>query len=370
MVDNRPFLSPENEEQIGELVRNHRRVLPVGGSTKPSLSQMDSELALIDMKSISGIVEYEPEEYTVTARAGTPLRDVARELASHGQFFPFDPPFLEVGSTIGGTVASGLSGAGRHRYGGLRDFILGVHIVDGRGERVRGGGKVVKNAAGFDLPKLMVGSLGRLGIMTSVSFKVFPRPEQYATARLHFDSFSEAHQALIKLTPRPFEFAALELEASGDIVFRIGGRPTSLELRLNRIERFLDHPLQRLKSEREPAYWSDYGHFGWIPDTSHLVKVPLTIKRIPELEAFLSESQCDRRYSAGGNIAWIGWNGTESIDELHHVLQTMELAGLVLRGHAKSPTIGHHRGREFLRRIQKAIDPEGRFPPFDTPGTD
>ena len=370
MVHSRLCLAPENEEQIGELVRNNRRVLPVGRSTKSSLTQAGSELTLIDMNCISGIVEYEPEEYTITARAGTPLRDVAGALAAHGQFLPFDPPLLEEGSTVGGNVASGLSGAGRHRYGGLRDFILGVQIVDGRGERVHGGGKVVKNAAGFDLPKLMVGSLGRLGILTRVSFKVFPRPEQYATARLRFDSFSEAHQTLTKLTVKPFEFAALELEASGEIVFRIGGRPTSLELRLNRIERFLDHPLERVESESEPAYWSDSGRFGWTPDSSHLIKIPLTIKRIPELERFLSKSQCARRYSAGGNIAWIGWNGTRPIDELHHHLQAMKLAGLVLRGQARSPTIGHYRGGEFLRRIQKAIDPEGKFLPFDTSDSD
>lgn len=370
MVDSRPSLAPKNEEQLGEMIQHHRRLLPMGGSTKPTLVRARPDLVLIDMKGISGIVEYEPEEYTITVRAGTSLREVARELATHGQFLPFAPPFLDEGATIGGTVASGLSGPGRHRYGGLRDFILGVHLVDGRGVRIVGGGKVVKNAAGFDLPKLMVGSLGRLGILTRVSFKIFPRPTHYITARIHFESFGAAHRALTKLAVQPFEFAALELEASGEIVLRMGGRPASLETRLNRIERFLDHPLQRVDNDSESAYWRDYGHFGWTSNATHLIKVPLTIKRIPELEAALSDWRWVRRYSAGGNIAWIGSNGSESIDQLHRLLQEMKLAGLILRGETESPTIGHYRGGKFLRRIQKAIDPEGKFLSFDSLGKD
>ena len=142
----------------------HDRVRVRGGGSKTALSAPRSDVPTIDLASLAGIVEYEPGEYTFTALAGTPLRDVEAQLAQHGQALPFDPPLVGGGATLGGTVAAGLSGSGRHRYGGVRDFVLGVRFVDGLGRLVRGGGKVVKNAAGFDLPKLMVGSLGRLGV--------------------------------------------------------------------------------------------------------------------------------------------------------------------------------------------------------------
>src|SRR5436190_11409249 len=117
------------------------------------------------MRHLSGMMEYDPAEFTFTALAGTPLAVVQKELAGNGQYLPFDPPLAAQGATLGGTVAAGLSGPGRLRYGGVRDFIVGVQWVDGSGTVIRGGGKVVKNAAGFDFPKLFTGSLGRLGIL-------------------------------------------------------------------------------------------------------------------------------------------------------------------------------------------------------------
>ena len=124
-------------------------------------------------------------EFTFTALAGTPVREIAAALAERGQYLPFDPMLREAGATLGGTVAAGLSGPGRFRYGGLRDFILGVRFVDGEGRLLRLGGKVVKNAAGFDLPKFFVGSLGRFGVLAEMTFKVFPKRgrDAHAAAR-------------------------------------------------------------------------------------------------------------------------------------------------------------------------------------------
>src|SRR5207253_308179 len=133
---------------------------------------------------LRGITEYDPSEFTFTAGAGTPVREIVAALAERGQYLPFDPMLADAGATLGGTVAAGLSGPGRFRFGGLRDFILGVQFVDGEGRVLRMGGKVVKNAAGFDLPKFFVGSVGRFGILTELTFKVFPRPVATRTLRL------------------------------------------------------------------------------------------------------------------------------------------------------------------------------------------
>lgn len=127
-----------------------------------------------------GIVSYEPSELVITARAGTPLRVIEETLSTEGQMLPFEPPHFGE-ATLGGTVACGLSGPRRPYAGAVRDFVLGVEIVNGRGERLRFGGEVIKNVAGYDLSRLMAGALGTLGVLLSVSLKVLPRPETEMT---------------------------------------------------------------------------------------------------------------------------------------------------------------------------------------------
>src|SRR5687768_10335661 len=180
-------------EAVQDFVRSAREpLLPRGAGTKPSLSTPPAGAASLELGGLRGVREYEPGEFVFTALAGTPLAEVEALLAQHGQYLPFDPLLIERGATLGGTVAAGLSGSGRYRYGGVRDFILGVRYVDGSGELVRGGGKVVKNAAGFDLPKLFVGSLGQLGALVELSFKVFPRPEATLTVRHALPTLADA----------------------------------------------------------------------------------------------------------------------------------------------------------------------------------
>ncbi len=174
-------------ERIQKMLEQNVRLLPRGGGTKSALSTPARDEKTLDMTGFSGMIEYIPEEFTFTAFAGTPLSDVVQILYENGQYLPFDPPLVERGATLGGTVASGLSGSGRYRFGGVRDFILGVRFIDGRGELISAGGKVVKNVAGYDFPKLMVGSLGGLGLLVELSFKVFPRPQAYATWHRSFE---------------------------------------------------------------------------------------------------------------------------------------------------------------------------------------
>ena len=116
-----------------------------------------------------------------------------------GQYLPFDPMLSAAGATIGGTVAAGISGPGRYRYGGIRDFLLGVQFISSDGAVINAGGKVVKNAAGFDIPKLLVGSLGRLGVMTELTFKVFPQP----VAQRHCESHVRRTNRRSSGSPRP-----------------------------------------------------------------------------------------------------------------------------------------------------------------------
>jgi glycolate oxidase FAD binding subunit len=142
--------------------------------------------APLDVRPLSGITSYEPTELVVTARAGTPLRDLEAALAEQGQCLPFEPPRFAPGGTVGGMVAAGLSGPARVSVGSVRDHVLGVTVLNGRGEILTFGGQVTKNVAGYDVSRLMVGSLGILGVICEVSLKVLPA--SVATETLSFDS--------------------------------------------------------------------------------------------------------------------------------------------------------------------------------------
>ncbi len=206
---------------------------PVGGGTKTALSGVEPADVRLDLSQLTGMLEYQPDECTFTALAGTRIDAVEALLAEHGQCLPFEPPFATRGATLGGTVASGLNGPGRFHYGGVRDFLIGARFVDGEGRLVRGGGRVVKNAAGFYLHHLLLGSLGRLGVLVEVTFKVFPRPLATATLEVSCGSLSAALTALAALRCSAHEVDAVDLTPPGTLHVRIGGAASALGARLD-----------------------------------------------------------------------------------------------------------------------------------------
>jgi glycolate oxidase FAD binding subunit len=131
---------------------------------------------LLDTTAYSGIISYDPTELVITARAGTNLREIGKALAEKNQMLAFEPPRFDGLSTVGGIVASGLSGPRRQAVGSVRDFVLGTTLMDGKGEVLHFGGQVMKNVAGYDVSRLLTGSLGTLGLILEVSLKVLPRP--------------------------------------------------------------------------------------------------------------------------------------------------------------------------------------------------
>src|ERR1051325_11153338 len=147
----------------------------VGGGTKNFYGRIARGEPL-SVAAHRGIVTYEPTELVITARSGTPLSDVEAALASNGQMLAFEPPHFGSSATLGGTVACGFSGPRRPYAGAARDFVLGVKIINGKGEILSFGGQVMKNVAGYDVSRLMVGALGTLGVLLEVSLKVLPRP--------------------------------------------------------------------------------------------------------------------------------------------------------------------------------------------------
>lgn len=154
-----------------------------GGGTKDFHGGRPLAGAPLDTRTLSGIVSYEPSELVVTVRAGTPLAELEALLAGQGQCLPFEPPHFGAGATVGGMVAAGLSGPARASVGAVRDYMLGVEVLNGRAELLRFGGQVMKNVAGYDVSRLMAGAWGTLGLVTEVSLKVLPVPPAEATLR-------------------------------------------------------------------------------------------------------------------------------------------------------------------------------------------
>lgn len=355
-------LQVEAVEEVQEAVLGHERVLPRGGGTKPALSSPPPGTTTIDLSELTGISEYDPEELTFTARAGTPVHDIADALAENGQFLPFDPPLVDAGATLGGVVAAGTSGPLRYRSGGVRDFVLGVRFVDGKGRLVRGGGRVVKNAAGFDLPKLMVGSAGRLGVMLELSMKVFPLPKAWATVTLELPGLEDALGVIGKLATVPFDLEALDLEPPARLWLRIAGAPDAMSARLKRLDGLLERPAERLPDDEEGALWRDARDFAWAPEGSSLAKVALAPRRVPELEVRLEPIGAPRRYSSGGNLAWLAWPPDRPREDLDALLRALELAGVFITGSGADPFVGAHRGGAFARCVKSALDPDRKFP--------
>lgn len=191
-----------------------------GGGSKDFYGQhLHGEL--LDTRPLAGVVSYEPSELVVTVRAGTRLRELEALLAEHGQCLPFEPPRFGVAGTVGGMVAAGLSGPARASVGSLRDYVLGVQIINGRGELLTFGGQVMKNVAGYDVSRLMAGSLGTLGVIDEVSLKVLPVPPAEATL-LYELSETSARQQLNRWGGQPLPLSA-SCWADGQLAVRLRG---------------------------------------------------------------------------------------------------------------------------------------------------
>ena len=181
----------DHSESLAEQVRVAKEqqtpLRIVGGDTKSRLGR-GVKGDVLSTQGHKGIVEYAPTELVITARAGTLIRDVENALAENDQMLPFEPPHLGENATLGGVIACGLSGPRRPFAGAARDFVLGMRIINGKGEILNFGGQVMKNVAGYDVSRLMVGAQGTLGVLLDISLKVLPKPECEQTLVVEMDA--------------------------------------------------------------------------------------------------------------------------------------------------------------------------------------
>ncbi len=252
--------APGSVEGISRLLSwaNERglAVIPCGTRTKLDRGTPPARYdILLDLSRLSGVIEHAAGDLTVTVRAGTRLDDLQAELAKAGQFLAVDPP---VPGTVGGLIACGDSGPRRFRYGGVRDLLLGVSFVRADGTLARGGGKVVKNVAGYDLPKLFTGALGTLGVIVEATFRLYPLPSVSATAVVSGVSERAAADALSAIvtssvTPTVLDYYA----AAGESHFAVRFEGTDLPVWVQaaRTVELLGKGARVLSGEDENALW-------------------------------------------------------------------------------------------------------------------
>lgn len=182
------------------------------------------------MRDYTGIIDYEPKELVLTVRAGTPLVEIEAAMAGENQMLPFEPPQFGpqnvagtdgTAATIGGTVATGLSGPRRPYTGAVRDFVLGTRIINGKGEDLRFGGRVIKNVAGYDVSRLMTGAMGTLGLLLDLSFKVLPKPADEITLRFELNE-ATAIQRFNEWAGKPLPISATSWR-DGVAMLRLSG---------------------------------------------------------------------------------------------------------------------------------------------------
>jgi glycolate dehydrogenase FAD-binding subunit len=207
---------PASVAEAAEFLRENRGPLLFrGAGTKQAWGGRPVEPALVvETGQLSGVLAYNPADMTVSVGAGMPLRDLQEVLGEKGQWLALDPPSEAAGATVGGLLATGDSGPRRLRYGGLRDLVIGVTLVLADGTVAHGGGTVIKNVAGYDLPKLLYGSLGTLGLIAEVVLRLHPRPQTSGTVTLP-SSVDRASELALRLLASPLEPSAVDWGQTG-----------------------------------------------------------------------------------------------------------------------------------------------------------
>ena len=219
-------------EQILAAAKNKTPLSIEGGGTKSWYGNANS-YAKLDTRPYSGILEYQPEELVITACVGTPLKEIEAALAEKNQVLAFEPPHFGDTATFGGAIAAGLAGPGRISVGNLRDFVLGARILDGKGQDLSFGGKVMKNVAGYDVSRLLPGSMGTLSLLLEASVKVLPRPAATTCLRCNITQ-ARALQLLNEWAGQPLPLSAScwigsSKGGDGELTIRLAGAAAAVK---------------------------------------------------------------------------------------------------------------------------------------------
>ena len=330
----KPGTVADVQDAIRDAVMDRVPLAIEGGGGLSGLGRPMQTERTLKLDGLTGVVEYSPSELYATFRAGETLADARAALAEKRQRLPFDPPDLtglygDAGglATMGGVVAAALSGPSRVAVGAARDYVVGVGFVDGQGQALKGGGRVMKNVTGYDLCKLTTGAFGTLGAITDATFKVLPFANSEVTLLAHGLDDAAAQAMMSAAFKSPFEpvgaahLPATAAAAIGGVggagavtALRLEGFPDSLDYRTNAIRSFLPAGLELTELEAEPsaAFWEgvrDVAPFQ-APDPRALWRISTAPTQGPKLVAEIAQSlEVDVFYDWAGGLIWLAVAG-------------------------------------------------------------
>jgi len=300
----------------------------------------------LDVSGHSGDIRYEPSELVLTARAGTKLSEIEALLAANNQMLPFEPPHFSPTATLGGMVAAGLSGPRRPWGGSVRDAVLGVKLLNGRGEVLRLGGQVMKNVAGYDLSRLMVGALGTLGVLLEVSVKVLPRPAEERTLVFDLDAASAAARQ-IEWGRRPLPLSATLYQA-GRLHVRLSGSAQGVQAARAAMG----------GEESDNTIWAEARE-----QTLPLFQTGQPLWRV-SLPAAAPALPGERLTEWGGALRWIVTD--EPAEAFRQHVAILGGHATLFRGHDGTGEVFHPLPPAMMalhQRVKQALDPHGLFNP-------
>ncbi|WP_160009966.1 glycolate oxidase subunit GlcE [Rhizobium sp. 18055] len=345
-------LFPTTEEDAAEIVRAHaatgKAMAISGGNTRSGFGQAVTAPSRLRSTNLTGIVAYNPGEMVLTARAGTPLAQIEAALAENGQMMAFEPmdhrPVMGTSGepTIGGVFAANVSGPRRLISGAARDSLLGVRFVNGRGEAIKAGGRVMKNVTGLDLAKLMAGSHGTLGFLTEVTFRVPPRPKAEQTILISGLNDAEAANAMaaaMAMTVEVSGAAHLPLTASWKFldntlppgeatVLRVEGLPASVAVRADKLAAAMEAfgPIARLDRNDSAKLWQEIRDV--LPYADGTPRPVWRVSVAPSIghqlvAALRLETGVDAFYDWQGGLVWMRMEADAEADLLRRFIHAL-----------------------------------------------
>jgi glycolate oxidase FAD binding subunit len=340
-------------EALCEIVRNAvqtQTALCIRGEGSKDFYGQNLTGNLLDVRGYSGIVDFEPTELVITARTGTPLSEIESTMAESGQMLAFEPPYFDDRGTLGGAIAAGLSGPRRPYAGAARDFMLGVRMIDGNGNDLSFGGRVIKNVAGFDLSRFMAGAMGTLGVLLEMSLKTLPRPAAESTLCFAM-SEEKAIQTMNEWAGKPLPVSATCYE-EGILTVRLSGGESAVRT-------------AREKLGGEAAVEGDAFWKGIRNQAVPFFQNAKTLWRIsvPSTTAPLGLSQ-PQLIEWGGALRWIA--GEVDAAGLRTTVAALGGHATLFRASDKSAGVFHPLSPSIATlhgRLKQAMDPHGIFNP-------
>ena len=365
------MIEPTTEQDLSEAVRDASGPLSIRGGGTRGMAPATGEV--LSLAGLSGISLYEPGALTIVAAAGTPMSEIDAALAPEGQMLPFEPMDHRtvLGTTgtptIGGVVGANVSGPRRLRAGGCRDSLIGVRFVDGRGDALKNGGRVMKNVTGYDLVKLLCGSYGTLGVLSEVSFKLLPKPVATGVVSLRSLSLGDGVAAMAAALGSPFEVSGAAMTPATD------DAPSAVKLRLEGFESSVSYrgaQLQAALARFGDAEMALGGEDDWravrdvtaFADKTCVWRVAIKASDVPAMleDGIWPKFACDALLDWGGGLVWIGCDDAQLSSIADDPMAGAASLHNALQGHMQS--VGGHatlvKGPDALKSSVPVFQPE------------